>query len=79
MKEQTKMKSTEQLIKLAQNPYYTLSYEEKQALEQIQPDEVSISSTTETSQKKQSLATRENATVKETGKLAKHSTEIVSE
>lgn len=79
MKEYTNMKSDEQIIKLSENPFYVLTPQEQQRLESIKKSGTKVSSVAEDSKKKQSQAVRGNATVKETGKLKKHSSDPVSE
>jgi hypothetical protein len=64
------MKSVEQLQKLKINPFYKMSKEEIQALEEAE---------SQASQKKGKMSSRGNAAVKETGKLDKHSSDPVAE
>lgn len=78
MKEQTKMKSDELLKKLADNPFYKMSTQEAQRLEELKSGNVS-SSVAEDRKKKVSQTTLGTAVVKETGKLHKHPTDPVSE
>ena len=79
MKEQTKMKSDDTLVRLAQNPHYKMSDAEVERLEQIGQDEPRFSSVSVDSKKKQSQTTLGSATVKETGKLNKHPSDPVRE
>lgn len=67
------MKTIEQLEKLSGNPFYTLTPEEQQRLEESRAEE---SLDGDESPKK---LTRGNAAVKEIGKLDKHSADPVSE
>jgi hypothetical protein len=73
------MKSIEQLVRLSQNPFYKMSESEVKQLESVKQDEPITSSVTEDSKKKVSQTTLGSATVKETGKLNKHSSDPVSE
>lgn len=73
------MKSDETLVKLSQNPFYKMNDAEKEQLEKIAQDEPKVSSVSVESKKKEATVTLGNATVKETGKLAKHASDPVSE
>lgn len=64
------MKTIEQLEKLSGNPFYVMSEEEAARLEESKNQEI-VSSVTEDNKKKESRS-RENATVKEIGKLDKY-------
>lgn len=75
------MKSIEQLKRLAQNPFYQMSDEEISALkeaEQGSSSQKKVSSKTKTALKGQEQV-KGAAPVKETGKLAKHPSDPVSE
>lgn len=74
------MKSIEQLIYLAKNPFYIMTDAEAQLLKQAETQLDAVdASVTEDSKKKASSSKRGNAIVKETGKLNKHSTDPISE
>lgn len=65
------MKTVEQLKKLSQNPFYVMSEQESEVLEETESIAKRTSSVTKDNKKKESYS-RGNATVKETGKLNKH-------
>lgn len=72
------MKSAEQLEKLSKNPFYKMSNEEKQQLDEAQKQTI-VSSVKIDSKKKESQTSLGSATVKEIGKLEKHSGDPISE
>lgn len=89
MKEQTKMKTIEQLKKLEKNPNYTLTDEERQVLQSQQytgldqlPEEPTaeqrVSSTKHTEENKKKL-TKENVAAKDVGRVNKHPSDPVAE
>lgn len=84
MKEQTQMKSIEQLKQLEKNPFYNLTDEEKQYLQSQQYTELPESTDAdkkESSKKHTSKKnlTKKNVAAKETGKLKKHPSDPSSE
>jgi len=65
------MKNVEQLEKLSKNPFYVMSESESKVLEESKAKKKArVSSVTEDNKKKE-YRSKENATVKETGKLDK--------
>lgn len=75
------MKSIKQLRKLANNPFFTMSDEEVQALKAAEANEeqTRTASEGELRPKKGLKKTKGAAAVKETGKLNKHSSDPVKE
>ena len=71
MKEQTKMKTVEQLKKLSNNPYYVMSDEEAKVLENASTSQGQVVSSVEEDNKKKESDSTVNVTVKEIGKLDK--------
>jgi hypothetical protein len=65
------MKSVEQLQSLSQNPFYKMSEQEKQVLEEAKQQQPIVSSVKIDSKKKESQTSLGSAPVKEIGKLNK--------
>lgn len=68
------MKSIQQLRVLNQNPFYTMTEQEKQLLEEANSTETTLYHLDDSKKKSQSLG---SAAVKETGSLDKHSSDPI--
>lgn len=77
------MRDLKQLQKLAQNPHYKMSDAEKQALKELERESASPKEEVQrkgpNEEQKRVLRSKDNAAVKETGKVEKHSSDPVTE